>query len=82
MPDRDAPILRLQGNGKRHPDKPTLTIVLEGPNAVSVSGPLKDRIISYGMLDLARDLISDMHRKKQDGGAGVEAATPDQVPPT
>ena len=61
--------------------KPTLTISLEGPGAVSVSGPIMDRTLAYGMLECAKDAIYDFHRKRSEGGTEIVTGTPEDLPP-
>lgn len=78
------PFKRIAGgaNGKAHGGtKPTLTITLEGAGVVSVSGPIMDRTLAYGMLACAKDAIYDFHRKRSEGGTEIVQGTPEDVPP-
>lgn len=45
---------------------PTITIVLTGQGQVAVKGPIKDRVLAYGMLGAAYEAIMEFHRKDAD----------------
>ena len=44
-------------------DEKTIVITL-GPNGLSVTGPLDDKVVCYGMLDAAKDIVQEHHIKK------------------
>ena len=39
---------------------PVLTITMVGPGEVQVTGPLTDRMLCYGMLEMAREIVLKM----------------------
>ena len=41
-----------------------LTIKIDVGGNVSLSGPMENRMICYGLLSVARDMIFEMHMKK------------------
>lgn len=43
---------------------PLLTIQLNTNGTVTVNGPITDKVLSYGMLELAKDAISEYHRRR------------------
>lgn len=42
---------------------PRLVIEVVGSGAINVSGPIHDKILSYGLLEMAKDAIRDMHQQ-------------------
>jgi hypothetical protein len=40
-------------------ERVTVTIVLEPDGKVNVNGPLSDKVLMYGLLGLAHDLVKD-----------------------
>ena len=35
-----------------------LVITLKGNGSITISGPIQDKVLSYGMLGVARDIVS------------------------
>ncbi len=54
--------------------KVTMTIELEGTGQVSVSGPLENKILCYGLLEMARQSVYESDPAKR-----VQPAT--EIPP-
>lgn len=53
-------------------EKPTLTIVFDpATNQCSVSGPIKNRMLSYAMLKLAEKAIDEDYAKSKAEGAEI-----------
>jgi hypothetical protein len=42
-----------------------LTITLTRSGDINVSGPIGDKILAYGMLEVAKDIINDHHKGKR-----------------
>ena len=51
-----------------------------GQNGVTVAGPVDNKALCYGMLELARDAIVEFHQKKANG-VGIVAASAGDIPP-
>jgi hypothetical protein len=56
---------------------PPLTIQVQPNGGVSVSGPIQDKLLCYGMLECARDAIRE-HAEKAANGK-IIAASPAQA---
>lgn len=54
-------------------------IMAENGGGVSVSGPIDSKILSYGMLEAAKEAICKYHDKQQD--KRVQLASPTDMPP-
>lgn len=51
-------------------------LVIEIVNGqLKISGPIQDKMLCYGMLELAKDAIRDMHAKAAEGPK-IETAPP------
>jgi len=44
--------------------RPWLMIAINADNTVKVSGHVDDRVLSYGLLSVAKDTIKDFHDKQ------------------
>lgn len=56
----------------------TLTITLTGAGTITVSGPIDNGLISYGMLELGRQAIQNNIASK---ATRVQVAAPGDLPP-
>lgn len=57
----------------------TLTVVLvEGGGGVSVTGPIHNKILCYGMLEAAKEAIMEHQRREQD--RRIQLASPADLP--
>lgn len=54
--------------------KVQLLIEMDENRQILISGPIQDKILSYGLLEAARDAIKDFHDKQ--AKAAVVPATP------
>jgi len=43
----------------------TLTITMEETGGVHVSGPLDNKVLCYGLLEVAKDIVLDHEKKKE-----------------
>lgn len=43
--------------------RPTLTVRIEENGSCTVEGPISDKVLSYGMLEMARDAILEFHQR-------------------
>lgn len=48
---------------------------------INVAGPIENKILTYGLLDLARDAVCDLHRKNENRVQPVTIAGPLPPPP-
>jgi hypothetical protein len=55
-----------------------MTIIWNADGSVTVNGPIKDKIVCYGLLDCARDAIRDFNHK---GEQQIEVPKLAVVPP-
>lgn len=55
-----------------------LTITLQEDGNVQVSGPIDNKILTYGLLAIAQETVSEFHKDRQ---CRVTLASPDSIPP-
>jgi hypothetical protein len=55
-----------------------LTITIEDDGRINVNGPINDKLLSYGMLECARDAIKDHAAKNQQR---IQLVPGDALPP-
>lgn len=60
---------------QQSPPRAQLLITLTAEGGVNVQGPIKDKVLCYGMLDCARDAIKDFADKQ----AAVSKIIPAQM---
>lgn len=57
-------------------ESPKLVIELQSNGSVTVSGPLGNKFLCYGMLEAAKDAVRDYVQKNQSAIVPVSAALP------
>jgi hypothetical protein len=73
----------LMGEAKRRRENPmppviTLTITLDEKRQLNVAGPIDDKILSFGMLECAKDAIRDHIARNQ---SQIAVVPPSNGPP-
>lgn len=65
--DENLHILGGQGDTNEPPKEVTLTITLSIPDGVvKVTGPIHNKVLTYGMMERARDIIKDFSPKPKE----------------
>ncbi len=49
----------------------TITITRTQQGQISIHGPMQDRILMLGLLEIAKDLVTDWHKKQANSSAIV-----------
>lgn len=49
------------------PDAATITIILSDQGLVSVNGPLENKLLMFGLLEIAKETVIDHNHKRQSG---------------
>lgn len=59
-------------------NQPVQVVITMGPNGVNVQGPLNDKLLCYGLLEVARDMIQS--HKPEQPGIVIASRIPAMVP--